>query len=258
MSSKYGVVNVLLFFVVLLLIFKNIEIWTPPSMTDKKEGGKKIEGQTESLPALTSPPSASVRESLLGIGEKNIFNPDRKEFSILTGETAKPVSRPTIQLYGVVITNEVQTASISNPTRLPARGERELKTIKVGDRVEGYQLTKILPDRVILEAPGDTYEVLLYDPKSPKRRAVIRTPSKPAETMDPRPVPTPTPLPSSPSAAPRSFPIPSLPGSMEYPAIPQVESATPKPVSPTPIPDRNILRGRRAITPGLPAAGGTN
>jgi len=256
MASRYGVLNVLLFFVVLLLIFKNNEIWTPPQLAEKKEGGKKIEVQAEPLPPLTVPQQSSLRESLVGIAEKNIFHPDRKEFSILTMETGKPVSRPAIQLYGVMITDEVQTASISNPSRPLTRGEREIKTIKIGDRVEGYQLAKILPDRVILEAPGDTFEVLLYDPKSPKKRVGIKTPIRPAEITGTRPVPTP--LPGSPSAAPKSFPIPAIPGSMEYPIIPQVQSATPGPVSPTPIPDRSILRGRRSVTPGLSAAGGTN
>ena len=258
MASRVGVVNILLFFLLLLLIFKNIEIWTPPQLTIKKEEGKKMEVQAEPFPALTVLQKPSPRESILGIAEKNIFHPDRKEFSILTLEPGKPMSRPPIQLYGVVITNEVQTASISNPTKAIAKGEREIKTIKIGDRVEGYQLTKILPDRVILEATGDVYEVLLYDPKSPKKRAVLRTPYRPAEITSPRPVPAPTPLPSSPSAEPQSFSIPSLPGSTEYPTVPQMESTTPRPVSPTPLPDPSILRGRRSLMPVLPPGGGTN
>ena len=258
MASRYGVINVLLFFLLLLLVFKNIEIWTPLPLADKREGGKKMEVQTEPLPSLTGPQKSSSRESLVGIGEKNIFHPDRKEFSILALEPEKPVSRPPIQLYGVMITDEVKTASISNPTKPLAKGEREIKTIKIGDRVGGYQLTKILPDRVILEAPGDTYEVLLYDPKSPKKRAEVKPPSRPAGTMSPLPVPTPAPLPTPPLAGPAPFPIPVLPGPMGQPSEPQVESTTPRPVSPAPIPDPNILRGRRPLRPALPPAGGTN
>jgi len=180
MASRYGVVNILLFFVLLLLIFKNNEVWTLPQLEYKKEAGKKAAVPTEPLPALAATQGPSLRESLVVIAEKNIFHPARKEFSLLTGEPAKPATRPPIQLYGVMITNDVQSASIANPTKPLPKGERDIKTIKIGDRVGDYQLTRILSDRVILEAPGDTYEVLLYDPKSPKKRAEVKPPSRPA------------------------------------------------------------------------------
>jgi len=258
MTSRYGIVNILLLFIIFLLIFKNDEIWTTPQLADKKEGVKKSEAPTEFLPALAVTQGSSLRESLVVIAEKNIFHPDRKEFSLLTGEPAKPATRPPIQLYGVMITNDVQSASIANPTKPLPKGEREIKTIKIGDRVGDYQLTRILSDRVILEAPGDTYEVLLYDPKSPKKRAEVKPPSRPAGIMSPLPVPTPAPLPTPSAVVPRPIPIPSLPRPLEPSAEPKVEATTPSPVSPTPLPDPSILRGRRSIRPGLPSGDGRN
>ena len=253
MASRYGVVNVLLFFVFFLLILKNFEVWTPPQLVDKKEGGKKIEAPTDLLPALAVTPGSSLRESFVVIAEKNIFHPDRKEFLTLTAEQPKATPRPQIQLYGVMITDDVQTASIANPTKPLPKGEREIKTIKIGDRVGDYKLTQILSDRVTLEAPGDTYEVLLYDPKSPKKRAEVKPPSRPAGIMSPLLAPTPAPLSTPSAAAPRPILIPSLPRPMEPPSESKVEATMPRPVSPTPIPDPSILRGRRSIGPGLPS-----
>jgi len=43
-------------------------------------------------------------------------------------------------------------------------------TLRLGERIGEYKLTKVLSDRITLEAGGDTFEVLLYDPKAPKRR----------------------------------------------------------------------------------------
>jgi len=257
MTSRYTFFNVLLFFVILLLILKNGEIWTPPQVA-YKEGGKKAEAQVAPLPAFSITPGPSLRESFVVISEKNIFHPDRKEYLSQTVEQAKSTPRPQIQLYGVAITGEVQTAFISNPTKPLPKGERGIKTIKIGDQVGDYKLTQILPDRVILESPGDTYEVLLYDPKSPKKRAAVKTPSRPAERTSPLPVPSPAPLPAPSGAIPRSTPIPVMPRPIGQPPEPKVESTTPEPGSPTPIPDPNVLRGRRAIRPVLPPGDRTN
>lgn len=256
MALKYGVVNVLLCFIIFLLIFKNDEIWTTPQLTDKKERVKKSEFSTEPPPALTVPRGSSLRESLMVITEKNIFHPDRKEFSLPAVEPAKSAIRPPIQLYGVMIINDLKTASVANPSKPIPKGERETKTMKIGDRVGEYQLTQILPDRIVLEAPGDTYEVLLYDPKSPKKRAVVKTPSKPAEVTSALPVPMPLPTPTG--VAPAPIPIPGLPRPMAPSTEPKIESTPPRSVSPAPIPDPSVLRDRRTIRPGLPTGEGRN
>ncbi len=168
MKLRYGVVNVLLAFIIIilfLLIFKKDEIWTTPPLVSKKEGIKKSESQPESLPALPAAEGSTIRESVKMIAQKNIFHPDRKEFDLLGVVSAKPAARPAIQLFGVMISDDLKTVSISNPNKPIPKGEREAKTMKIGDRVGDYKLTQIMADRIILEAPGDTFEVLLYDPK---------------------------------------------------------------------------------------------
>lgn len=171
MSSRYGVLCILLFFVVLLLAYKNYETWSQPlERAGKKEAAKKPQLKGEPSPAMERPKQPSSGESVLLIAQKNIFNPDRKEFPLLTVEQTRPTAaaRPQIILYGVMIADDTQTASVINPGRPLPKGEREIKTLKVGDPIGDYKITKILPDRITVEAPGDSFEVLLYDPRLPK------------------------------------------------------------------------------------------
>ncbi len=264
MKLRYGVVNVLLAFIIVLLIFKNDEIWTAaPRMTPKKEGGKKSEFPGDSVPALPATGPSSIRESLTVIAEKNIFHPNRKEFDLPAAVPAKPAARPSVQLFGVLISNDLKAVSIAHPGKPLAKGERETKTMKIGDRIGDYQLTQIMADRIILEAPGDTYEVLLYDPKSPKKRVVVKTAAKPAEVTSALPLPASQPVPAG--VAPRGTPVPAgvAPRGMPVPGLPRpvqplpemkAEPALPAPISPAPIPDPGMLRGRRILRPG-PAQG---
>lgn len=253
MKLRYGVVNVLLAFIIFLLIFKNDEIWTTPRMDSKKEGAKKSEfPAAESLPALPVAEGSPIRESLMVIAEKNIFHPDRKEFDLPAAVPAKPAARPSIQLFGVLISNDLKAVSIANPSKPLPKGERETKMMKIGDRVGDYQLTQIMADRIILEAPGDTYEVLLYDPKSPKKRVVVKTPSKPAEVTSAFPLPTASPAPAG--VAPGGMPVPSLPRPVQPSPQTKMEPAGPMPVSPAPIPDPSTIRSRRTLRP-IPTPG---
>jgi hypothetical protein len=110
------------------------------------------------------------------IAEKNVFNPDRKEFSTAAAAAmSKPISRPQVTLQGFVLAEGYQSASIVNPGRPLHKGERETKSMRIGDMVGEYKLSKILPDRILLEAGEDSFEVLLYDPRSPKKRVEVKT-----------------------------------------------------------------------------------
>ena len=129
---------------------------------------------------------SSAVNSYVSIGQRNIFSPERREFSSTPGGQSKPTPRPQIILYGVVITPDYQSASVLNPGRPLYKGERETKTIKVGDQMGGYKLAKILPDRITMEAKGDSFDVLLYDPRAPKKRGETRIAE--AKTVQPSPV----------------------------------------------------------------------
>lgn len=268
MSSRYGFFCFLLALAIALLGYKNHEIWSAPSPEPpRREAAKKTDAKAEAAPAASPAREDAGRESFLLIGEKNIFNPERREFPVLAVEQqqqVKPVVRPQVILYGVVIGGDYQSASIANPGRPLHKGEREEKTIRPGERIGEYQLTKIAPDRIILEAPGDSFEVLLFDPRSPKRRVEVKTASRPAAvtsvvpgaapaipppaTKVPAVTASPLPPPSPPAALPRSTPQVS-------PKPPQVSGPAPQPGAAGTFPDPGVWRGRR---PAIPPRSGAN
>lgn len=184
MSIKYLALNALLCLVVFLIAIKNYEIWSHPIELVPNTGieSKKAETKNEN-PAVTASaketipvqsPARSPIQSYVPISEKNIFSPERKDFPTVTAGKPNPVARPQVILYGVTIAGDYQAASVVNPGRPLYKGERETKTIKIGDQMGGYKLAKIMPDRITMEAPGDSFDVLLYDPKAPKKRVETR------------------------------------------------------------------------------------
>jgi hypothetical protein len=258
-SSRYGVLCFLLFFAVLLLAYENYETWSRPvGWAGQKEAVKKMEGKWEPSPAVEGAQKLSPGDSVPVIAQNNIFNPDRKEFPVLasvTAEQAKPVVRPQIVLYGVMIADDYQTASIVNPGRPMLKGEREVKTIKLGDRVGEYRITKILPDRITVEAPGDSFDVLLYDPKTPKKRTEVKTTSRPAEVTSTLPGPPTVPAPPGNPPAVSAPPSPSGPESAKGRVI---EGQVPKPATSAPVSEADIWRGRRPPRPAVPPESGGN
>jgi hypothetical protein len=252
MSLRYGVLCLLLLFVVLLLFSKNYETWTSPAkFIPGKEAAKKSAIKIEGPPLVTGQKNPTTAEAYIFIAEKNIFTPERKDFPIVKSSSAaadaasrKPPVRPKVVLYGVTIQGNYQVASISNPGRTLQKGERETFTAKLGDRIGEYKLAKISADRISLEAEGDSFEILLYDSKVPKKRMDIRTETKPATVTSTQPVPAgPQPGATLPVAAPP-------PGQLVRPA-PSKDTIAPAPAStkpPAPLPPRPV-RGRTMSNP---------
>ena len=260
MSLRYGVLCLLLFFIVSLLFLKNYETWTLPiEVVPEKEATKKSGTKIEGSPSIVGQKEPTTIEAYILIAEKNIFNPERKDFPIITSPVAeppkKPLVRPKIILYGVTFAGDYQSASIANLGRPVQKGERETMTLKLGDRIGEYQLTKILPDRIMMEAPEDTFEVLLYDPKMPKKRTPIKTESKPTTITSTLPPSTPTPIEAPTPMPPRA--IVGRPG--EPPMERAIEIQVPRPGSPTlspsPTPPPSPMpspRPRSRVTPISP------
>jgi hypothetical protein len=235
--------------VIFLLILKNYETWTrsveiTPERSTVRKQEAKIENPSTARPqkvaGMTQPDAASI-------AVKNIFSPDRKDFPAQSSDTRKVV-RPQIILYGTTIGDDYQFASIVNPGRSLLRGERETMSLKVGDKVGDYKLAKVLPDRIVMEGGEDSFEVLLYDAKAPKKRTEVRTESKPAAVTSTLPtVPAPgAPKTTPPAVAEKAPPVP--------PAVttPPIVPTRPRPVSPTT--RRRMILGPREETPATPSA----
>jgi len=194
MSLRHGILGLLLVFSVLLLGIKSYEIWTLPiQLVPEKGESKKQVAKIESPPAAVDKKDPTSIQSYIFVAENNIFSPERKEFPVIVppsaGEVKKPIVRPPVTLYGVMIGEDDQLASVSSPGRQLRKGERELMTLKVGDRLGDYKVAKILADRITMEAEGDTFEVLLYDPKTPKQRTYVKTETKPPTVTSTLPTP---------------------------------------------------------------------
>jgi len=247
MSLRYGVFCFLLCFVVFLLVLKNVEVWTQPIEGVLEEGGpKKRETKVEGPPILGTQRETTSIASYILVSEKNIFHPERKEFSLTTLDQSKPMTRPQIILYGVTLAEDHQSASIVNPGRPLRKGEREMMTLKIGDRVGEYKMIKILPDRIAMEAGEDSFEVFLYDSNMPK----MKTESRPAEITSTSPAPVPAPAPAPvPKAA-------EAPKPAEPPRERVIEPPLPRPLTPPPPSYPSTFRGRRPATPYTPPESG--
>lgn len=248
MSLRYGFLCILLLLFVLLLVLKNYEIWTTPiELLPEKGTVKKSVMKTDSQPMGSQKEKTSI-ESNIFVAEKNIFTPERKEFPVIvtppSPEMKKPVVRPKIILYGVTIAEGYQSASIVNPGRPLKKGEREITSLKVGESIGEYKIAKILPDRIVLEGTGDSFEVLLYDPKAPKQRTYVKTETKPATITSTLPSPAPTPIPKPPSTQ-------AIPGAKAEPIEGKViEAQVPRPVTPAPVPTPRARRWWGPKPPG--------
>jgi hypothetical protein len=246
MSWRYGIFSLLLLVAVVLLALKNYGVWTQPMEPLQEEGrAKKGETRVEGASVPGRQKETTSIASYISISEKNIFNPDRREFSITTLEQLKSMPRPQIILYGITIAKDYQAASLVYPGRPLQKGEREMVTVKVGERVGAYKLAKILPDRITMESGDDSFDVLLYDASVPKKRVVVRTEVKPPEVKSTAPAPSqPAPVPvPKPAEAPK-------PGEPSKERV--MEAPLPRPVTPTPPSYPSTLRGRRPVRPYVP------
>ena len=252
MSLRYGVLSLLAFFIILILGFKNYEIWTIPVEVVPEKGGVRKPGvKMESNPSAEDQEEPASIASFILIAEKNIFSPERKEFPIVApppgspgSEVKKPMVRPQIILYGVTIAGDYKSASIAHPGRALQKGEREIMTAKIGDRIGDYKLGKILPDRIALEAPEDNFEVFLYDPKVPKKRIVAKTENKPATITSTLPASA-----ATPAARPQPAPLGvGQPGETITGRV--TETVAPGPLTPAPVPSARTRRGSVPV-PGI-------
>jgi len=177
---KYKVLNFILLAVVLSTAFMNYETWSHSNGSGKGVAQRpevRLENQNKTAALAVKEKSESL-QSFRMIAEKNIFNPERIEFpppALFSAEQPKPVVRPQVILSGVIISDDYQAASVSSPGRPLRKGEREAMTLHLGSKIGEYKLAKIAADRITLEAGGDSFEVLLYDPRNPKKRVEVKT-----------------------------------------------------------------------------------
>jgi hypothetical protein len=243
MNVRYFILTLIFSPILFYLGVKNYEVWyqmDQPSASVKKEDKRKIEKIAQEISPEEMKPLPL--EALIGISEKNIFHPERKEFPMPLsspsgkGEVKKPIVRPQVILHGIVYREDYQSALVVQVGRKLLPGERETMRVKIGDKLGDYKISKIFPDRILLESDEDSFEVLLYDPKLPKKRAVVRTEVKPSTVTSAIPSPEPPkPASSQPVGStvekPREVPT-------QVPREGVVQSPLPTPLTPSSTPTR--------------------
>jgi hypothetical protein len=239
-SLRYGVLSLFVFFAIFFLVLKNYETWTlPVEVLPEKGATKKSVEKIESPSAVVGQKEPTDIQSYIFVSEKNIFSPERKEFPIIApppapAQVKPPIVRPQIVLYGVTLAGDYQSASIVNPGRPRTKGEREVMGVKVGDQIGEFKVAKILPDRIMMEAAGDSFEVLLYDPRTPKQRTYAKTEARPATVT---------------STFPPGAPLPAaVPSPAVVAPVPSPAPITPQPMRPTQ-PTTPSSRLRREVSP---------
>ena len=202
MLTKIWLINALMAFFVVFLGFKAYGVWVHGNngfdiseMTQKP--AKSIHNQSEKL-LKRNIPSESKYEVLMSM---NLFAPERTE---IIPEAAKP-DKTSIQLsaadqkkveqyfkeftlYGLVITNDSAEALVSHPvansvlggrkTAIPKNRRRNTqrpttkmtKWVRAGDTLGDFKVMSIQPDRVLLKAGDQSYDLLLYDKENLKKR----------------------------------------------------------------------------------------
>ena len=237
-SRTLYLINFILIVLVIFLAAKDYEEWTQAKPRGAEGIVSKAKAGAGAVPALTLAKKEAVDlKNYKSISEKNLFSPDRKEFPIPlgpggSGDAKKPLPRPNVTLYGVVIANEFSSAMINNPTRRAEKGERDTMSVKVGDKVGEYRVANILEDRINLEVEGDSFDVLLYDPARPKKPPVVAPP----------PASRPSPTPTTPA---RPFTPPSAGVSRPSSSPPAGIGQAPPPPPGRNVPSASTLRQRR-------------
>ncbi len=119
--------------------------------------------------------------------DKNLFSEDRtspKE----KAQVVVPELNPLPLVLGVMISGEPQ-ALIQSPVRT-AQGRTQSEVVKLGDLYQGYRITRITPEEVVLTYGEGlrSYNLKLFDPNRPRPqaqppRAFLPSPPMPVHTV---------------------------------------------------------------------------
>ena len=110
------------------------------------------------LSRFEAPPKTAFAE----VDDRSVFNPARVRVSSpsVAGATNATTLPSDISLVGVILDGEKKLALIKSPQEPLAVG------LGIGGSIEGWQVTRVEPDRVALRAGGPEQELKLSDNKA--------------------------------------------------------------------------------------------
>jgi len=168
MTKKWIAINLLLLAIAALLGWQlraSIQQFKAENDLAKVQPTRDIKTKLASEPPLSkvAPAKSYTPAEFALIAEKNIFSETRsrddKVEAAVPPEPPPLVQRPV--LVGVVITEKQRTASIIDPLapQLPNARTRGGQIKRIGDVYQGYTITEISPERIVLES-GTRREVI--------------------------------------------------------------------------------------------------
>ncbi|MBW2349757.1 MAG: hypothetical protein JRF20_00975 [Deltaproteobacteria bacterium] len=171
------------------------------------------------LSQCLEPNAAHAKESQVELGSyeviisKDPFDPERgKSQSLLSA--AEGDLKDRCQVYGTIITGEMRQAflmvatskSASGPYKKVVKGsQKNLRTVTVGDLVDGWRVEDITAQGVKFESDGEYVEVGIFDEVKKERKATapvaLQTPHlKPQVSQAPQSTPAKRPSTSKPDS----------------------------------------------------------
>ena len=114
--------------------------------------------------------------------ENNIFHPERRMIkrSILS------LNKPQIILYGTFISQDIQIAyleDLENPY-VTSSGIQRQRALNMGDRISGFVIAAIYPEKVLLTRNNERIFVSISDKKKPReKKENSMAPAQPSPAM---------------------------------------------------------------------------
>lgn len=157
--------------------------WRPHQPDIRLESGELTEAEAAPPVAPRLPDELPDIDHYAVIAERPLFVSDRRPPSGETESEApeeEPPAKLEYDLTAVVMSPEGKTALLQKP------GEKKVERALEGDLLDGWTLTQILEDRVVLERQGEKNSIVLRD-FSEKQAAPEPKQSSPRARPQPNP-----------------------------------------------------------------------
>jgi len=155
-----------LFLLLVLIVFAVVlflqwQDW-PPEVPDGPELSPDQLPQVINSSAPPLPPPIPPREDYASIAERPLFLPDRRPPPDEPQDNNDLVPEALTELAGTDL-NAVVITPLAVSAWLRRPNSRELVRVRLGDDFDGWTVTGIEPDRLLLERQGETDELILRD-----------------------------------------------------------------------------------------------
>lgn len=181
MTKKWIGINLLLFIVAVIAAYQLYD--SIQQFKTNNDISKIAPAETGSQESLVPPPLKIERYSPVDfaeISDKNVFSATRTKEAAAEGTVAATATLPASQkptLVGVVMSDKQKVATLQEPRTGGKAGQTVLK--KVGDTYQGYTITEIDTDHIVLDNGSQKATLALNDTSQPApNRKTVSVPTR--------------------------------------------------------------------------------